>query len=79
MLNHDGKTILNAGIERAFVGIGGTNPRKVFQDKELGTALARSIEVIADAGRYDILERIYETARLSNQNLPCIDDIETPD
>ncbi len=79
MLNHNGKTILNAKIERIFVEIGGTSSRKVFQDKALGIALAKSVEVIADAGRYDILERIYETARSLNPNLPHIDNIEVPD
>jgi hypothetical protein len=79
MLIHNGKTILTAKIERSFVEIGGTNPKQTFSDKQLGNALAKSVEVIADAGRYDILERIYETARLFNPNLPCIDDIEIPD
>ena len=79
MLNHNGKTILTAEIERTFVEIGGTNSSHVFQDKELGKALAKSVEAIADAGRFDILERIYETARSFNPSLPRIDDIEIPD
>ena len=79
MLNHNGKTILTAEVERAFVGIGGTNPRQIFIEKQLGVALAKSVEAIADAGRYDILERIYETARSLDPNLPCIVDIEIPD
>ena len=79
MVNHNGKTILTAEIEKEFIKIGGANSDKVFRDKELGKALAQSIEAIADAGRFDILERIYETARSFNQNLPRIEDIYIPD
>lgn len=79
MLNHNGKTILTAEVERVFVEVGGTNPRKVFQQVELSDALVKSVEAVADAGRYDILERIYETARSFNRSLPRIEDIEIPD
>ncbi len=79
MINHSGKTILNSNIEREFIKIGGGNSDKVFRDKELGEALVNSFEAIADAGRYDILEKIYETARSFNPNLPRIEDIVVPD
>ncbi len=79
MLHFDGKTILTSDTERSFVEIGGADPKQIFRDNELGAALAHSIETIADAGRYDLLERIYSTARSFNPSLPRIEDIEIPD
>lgn len=76
MLNLDGKTILTAATEKRFIEVGGADPEKIFDRSELGEALAKSIECVADAGRYDILERIYNAARKSNPDLPDIDNID---
>ncbi|MBU2750571.1 hypothetical protein HER14_06350 [Acidithiobacillus thiooxidans] len=80
MLNFSGKTILTAEIEKQFIQLGGTSAEKVvFNEAELGKALAKSIEAIADVGRYDVLRKIYETARSANSCLPAIDDVDIPD
>ncbi len=80
MLHFAGKTILTAQQEKEFIQLGGTSADKVvFNEAELGEALAKSIEAIADVGRYDVLKKIYEAARMENPNLPAIDDIDMPD
>jgi hypothetical protein len=58
MLYFAGKTILTAQQEKEFIQLGGTSADKVvFNEAELGEALAKSIEAIANVGRYDVLEK----------------------
>lgn len=79
MLNLNGKTILTSEVEKQFIQIGGAERRQVYTETQLSQALSMSIERVAEAGRFDVLEKIYEAARKRNPELPPIEDIEVPD
>jgi len=53
---------MTAEVEKRFIELGGYDPNRTLSEKELSDALCKAINMLAEHGKFNILEKIYLSA-----------------